>query len=216
MPQVARANLCLLQEAKVVTVKGKAKTGLRPHINFCSVRYTSALLASSPALIGKKLRMYYDPRDIRTVKVFFEDGTELGVLTAARPWGIPPHSLKVRQEILRLIEERKLEIREGDTPVEAWVRLRMGQKNRKHVAGQLAKQQRLEDNDAKAAAVAATEAHDEPEPAEEPFIALRPGSPVKPGDAGLIGGHPPPEERSSLATAKVVPINLTRRKTFTF
>ena len=59
--------------------------------------------------------MYYDPRDIRTVKVFFEDGTELGVLTAARPWGIPPHSLKVRQEILRLIEERKLEIREGDS-----------------------------------------------------------------------------------------------------
>ena len=215
MPQVARANLCLLQQAKVVTVKGTAKTGLRPHINFCSVRYTSAILASSPALIGKKLRMYYDPRDIRTVKVFFEDGTELGVLTAARPWGIPPHSLKVRQEILRLIEERKLELREGETPVEAWVRHRMGQKNRKHVAGQLAMQQRLEDNDAKAAAVAATGARDEPEPAEEPFIALRPGSPVKPGDAGPIA-QLPPEERSTLPPAKVVPINLTRRKTFTF
>jgi putative transposase len=208
MPQVARANLCLLQEAKIVTVKGTTLTGLRPHINFCNVRYTSPILASSPALIGKKLRMYFDPRDIRTVKVFFEDGGELGILTAARPWGIPPHSLKVRQEIFRLIAERKLELREGDNPIEAWVRLRMGQRDRKHVAGQLATQQRLED------------AHAAPAPdtsaADEPFIAVRRGPPVLPVGPIAKESEQATEHSDTRSDAKVVPLNLTLRKTFTF
>ncbi len=206
MPNVARTNLCLLQEAKLVTVKGTPLKGLRPHINFCNVRYTNPILASSPALIGKKLRMYFDPRDIRTVKVFFEDGTELGILTAARPWGIPPHSLKVRQEIFRLLAERKLEIREGDNPVEAWVRLRMGQRDRKLVAGQLAKQQRLEDANGKLTPADADQT--------EPFISLRPTPLVE---------HPPTDDTRKAAKTgevlpkeKAVPLNLTLRKTFTF
>jgi hypothetical protein len=49
---------------------------VHPHINFSKVRYTSPILAGSPALIRKKLRIYYDPRDIRVVKAFFRDGTE--------------------------------------------------------------------------------------------------------------------------------------------
>lgn len=208
MPHVARANLCLLQEAKVVPVKGTVLTGLRPHINFCNVRYTNPILASSPALIGKKLRMYFDPRDIRTVKVFFEDGGELGILTAARPWGITPHSLKVRQEIFRLIAERKLEIREGDNPIEAWVRLRMGQRDLKQAAGKLAQQQRLED------------AHTVPAPdtshADEPFIAVRRVAPVDtegPRTQESGGGA---EQSAPSTGAKVLPLNLTLRKTFTF
>lgn len=112
----ARPNLCLLHEAKIVTIKGQPGTGLRPYINFISVRYTSPLLASSPALIGKKLRIYYDPRDIRVVKAFFDDGTELGILSAARPWCFTPHSLKVRREIFKLLAERKLTSAKETTP----------------------------------------------------------------------------------------------------
>lgn len=208
MPQVARADLCILQEAKIVTVKGTAEKGLRPHINFCNVRYTNPILASSPALIGKKLRMYFDPRDIRTVKVYFEDGGELGVLTAARPWGIPPHSLKVRQEIFRLVAERKLEVREGDNPVEAWVRLRMGQRDRKHVAGQLAKQQRLDD--------ANTPSQTQTETQGEPYIALRTVAPAEPRRSVATEPEPSDERGDAPALAKVVPLNLVVRKTFTF
>jgi hypothetical protein len=76
LPRVVRQNLCLLQEARIVPIKGNINSGVRPHVGFLEVRYTSDILSSSPALIGKKLRIYFDVRDIRSVKAFFEDGAE--------------------------------------------------------------------------------------------------------------------------------------------
>ncbi len=103
LPRFMRSNLCLLQEARVVPIKGSVKSGVRPHINFSNVRYTNDILASYAGLIGKKLRIYYDVHDMRVIKAFFEDGSELGILTAARPWcfsrtrcvsgrELPPHT----------------------------------------------------------------------------------------------------------------------------
>jgi putative transposase len=139
LPRVVRQNLCLLQEARIVTIKGSIATGLRPHINFLEVRYTNDILSSSPGLIGKKLRIYFDVRDIRSVKAFFEDGAELGVLSAARPWCYSPHSVRVRQEIFRLKRKGKLNYREGDDPVEAWEKYKRSQaKTNKRAATDLA------------------------------------------------------------------------------
>lgn len=140
LPRTIRQNLCLLQEARIVTIKGSIATGLRPHINFLEVRYTNDILSSSPGLIGKKLRIYFDVRDIRSVKAFFENGAELGVLSAARPWCYTPHSVRVRQEIFRLKRKGKLNYREGDDPVEAWEKYKRAQaKTNKRAATDLAK-----------------------------------------------------------------------------
>lgn len=204
LPVAARTNLCLLHEAKIVTIKGQPGAGLRPYINFISVRYTSPLLASSPALIGKKLRIYYDPRDIRVVKAFFDDGTELGILSAARPWCFTPHSLKVRREIFKLLAERKLDVREGDNPVEAWVRMRSEQRHNKVSAGLMAKQQRLEQTSA---------ANDDDE-VDQPYIASPPAA----------AAHVPPDRESALNVPSstdsdevtILPKTLTIRKTLTF
>lgn len=124
LPTIVRQNLCLLQEARVVPIHGNPKASVRPHINFLHVRYTSNVLSSNTGLIGKKVRIYFDVRDIRTVKAFFEDGTELGMLTAAAPWCYTPHSLRVRTEIFRLKRLGKLKYRDGDDPVEAWEKLK--------------------------------------------------------------------------------------------
>lgn len=204
LPIAARPNLCLLHEAKIVIIKGKPGTGLRPYINFISVRYTSPLLASSPALIGKKLRIYYDPRDIRVVKAFFDDGTELGILSAARPWCFTPHSLRVRREVCRLIAERKLAIREGDNPIEAWARMRSEQRHNKGSAGLMAKQQRLEQTSA---------ANDDGE-VDQPYIAPAPAAPAH----APHGGDPVSDVPSSTDNDEVtiVPKTLTIRKTLTF
>lgn len=140
LPRVMRTNLCLLQEAKIVPIKGSLAHGTRPHINFLEVKYTSDVLSSSPGLIGKKLRIYFDVRDIRVVKAFFEDGSELGLLRAARPWCYTPHSVRVRREIMRLKRLGKLKYREGDDPVEAWEKLKRGEgKTSKRAATALAK-----------------------------------------------------------------------------
>ncbi|WP_284077779.1 hypothetical protein [Herbaspirillum aquaticum] len=140
LPAVVRQNLCLLQEARVVTIHGSLQQRVRPHVNFLNVKYTSKILSSNPALIGKKLRIYYDVRDIRTVKAFFEDGAELGMLTAAHPWCYTPHSVRVRREISRLVRLGKLKYREGDDPIEAWEKMKRGNaKKDKRAATALAK-----------------------------------------------------------------------------
>lgn len=59
--------------------------------------------------------------------LFFEDGSELGVLTAANPWCYTPHSLRVRQEIFRLKVLGKLRYKDGDDPIEAWVKYKRRQ-----------------------------------------------------------------------------------------
>lgn len=86
LPRVVRQNLCLLQEARVVTIKGNIETGVRPHINFLEVRYSNDILSSSPGLIGKKLRIYFDVRDIRSVKAFFEASPRSGPSSTTGSW----------------------------------------------------------------------------------------------------------------------------------
>ncbi|XLZ71455.1 hypothetical protein ABT364_05665 [Massilia sp. SR12] len=140
IPASVRCNLCLLQEGRAVAVKGSVKNGIRPHINFLHVRYTSSILSSNAALIGRKLRIYYDVRDIRTVKAYFEDGAELGTLTAARPWSTTPHSVRLRQEIFHLIAERKLRMTADESPIDVWMRMKLAEARRsKKAASAVAK-----------------------------------------------------------------------------
>ena len=140
LPIVVRQNLCLLQEARLVTIHGSATKGVRPHINFLNVRYTSNTLSNGVNLIGNKVRIYFDVRDIRTVKAFFEDGAELGILTAAAPWCYTPHSLRVRSEISRLKRLGKLNYKDGDDPIEAWEKFKRSvAKKDKRAATDLAK-----------------------------------------------------------------------------
>lgn len=140
IPKDQRGNLCLIQEARIVTIRGSLKDGFRPHINFEHVRYTSDVLANNPSLLGRKLKIYFKPRDIRTVHAFFDEGPELGILTAAKPWCYTPHSLRVRQDIYRLKALGKLKYREGDDPVEAWVKYKRAEaRHRKSAVNDLAK-----------------------------------------------------------------------------
>lgn len=143
IPREVRGKLNLLHEARIVTVRGSLAEGTRPHVNFEHVRYSSDVLSGNPGLIGQKLRIYFDPRDIRVIHAFFEDGSELGVLTAAKPWCYTPHSLRVRQEIFRLKALGKLCYKEGDDPIEAWVKYKRRQSvDNKRARNDLAKQQK--------------------------------------------------------------------------
>jgi len=142
LPLPIRSNLCLMQEARVVPIKGSTVNGIRPHINFAYIKYTNPVLSSNAALIGRKVRIYYDVRDIRAIKAFFEDGTELGVLTAARPWNITPHSLRLRQEIHRLLATGKLSLQAEECPVSGWARYKWRHaKGNRQAANALAKAQ---------------------------------------------------------------------------
>lgn len=134
LPDARRSTLCLLQEARIVTVRGNVARGVRPHVNFEYVRYDSQLLSGMTGLIGQQLRIYFNVKDIRHLHAFFMNGTELGVLTAVRPWCFTPHSLRIRQEIFSLMRQRKLAWREGDDPVGVWFTWKRDQA-RRHTRG---------------------------------------------------------------------------------
>ncbi|MDT4872748.1 hypothetical protein FQZ97_1079500 [compost metagenome] len=79
------------------------------------------MLSGNYGLVGKRINIYFLPRNITTLDAFLaEDGTELGVLYAARPWDKLPHSLRQRKEILRLTRLGKL--KNKDDPLEAYIK----------------------------------------------------------------------------------------------
>lgn len=102
LPEGKRNTMCLMQTPKLVKVRGYLQQGQRPHVNFFGIRYTNALLASSGAFIGKMLKVYYNSQDLRCIRAFTSDGSELGELKAQGAWGEVQHDLKLRQEILKL------------------------------------------------------------------------------------------------------------------
>ena len=80
LPEAKRRTLCLMHTPHTSTVRGYLDQGQRPHVNFHGVRYTNTLLASTALLLGKKLLLYYNSQDLRTVRAFAADGAEIGVL----------------------------------------------------------------------------------------------------------------------------------------
>ncbi|AKJ29432.1 hypothetical protein [Caldimonas brevitalea] len=118
--QTKRQQLIFLQEARYVTVRGKAAGAPRPHVNFQGVRYTSDMLANKPALVGQRIRVYFNTQDIRFLHAYCEDDSALGVLVASRSWRSTPHTLRQRQEILRLVRLGKLRFEEGEDALKAY------------------------------------------------------------------------------------------------
>jgi putative transposase len=122
-----RRTLFLMQSARHCSVRAYLPQGVRPHINLYGVRYTNDVLASSTQLIGKKLLLYLNADDLRSVRAFLPDDTELGVLNAQGAWGVMPHNLKLRQEILKLRGRRRPLAGIDSNPIEAYVQAKLAQ-----------------------------------------------------------------------------------------
>ena len=116
-----RRQLYILQPSRICRVAGSLKAGKRPYINLLGVRYSSRLLQQATDLIGKSLRIFLDPQDLRVAHACLDNGAEFGPLSASRPWHLTQHSMKLRQEIMRLRRQRKLHFTEGQDPVQAFL-----------------------------------------------------------------------------------------------
>ncbi|MFM0085005.1 integrase [Paraburkholderia sediminicola] len=140
-----RRTLCLMQSAQRCRVRAYLDQGVRPHINLYKARYTNSVLAASARLIGQDLLIYMNANDLRSVRAFLSDGTELGELEVQGVWRMIPHNLKLRQQILSDAGQRRG--RRGvpeENPIEAHVKRKLAEarKNRKS-ASQLAHAKRL-------------------------------------------------------------------------
>ncbi|WP_341318388.1 integrase [Paraburkholderia sp. IMGN_8] len=144
LPEVRRRTLCLMQSARRCRVRGYLALGVRPHINLFGVRYTNAVLACSAQLIGQLLRIYMNADDLRCVRAFLADGTELGVLGAQGAWRVMPHNLTLRREIMRARDSKRARNTAGGNPIEAYVHTKVAAAKTSHrAASDLAQALRL-------------------------------------------------------------------------
>jgi putative transposase len=102
------------------TVRGSLAKGRRPSIKFMRARYTNPVIAGNFKLVGADVQLHVRSRDLRTVDVFLQaNGAALGTARVMGPWRREPHSLDLRLQINRYIDEGRLVIEDGIDPVTA-------------------------------------------------------------------------------------------------
>ncbi|WP_157895323.1 hypothetical protein [Verrucomicrobium sp. GAS474] len=121
LPPDKRNNLALLTMSVMRTIRGGLATRRRPYIAFMGVRYSNQVLAQVPTLAGKKLKIYVNRSDLRTLKAFYEDGAEFGQLVANGGWALQAHDLATRQAINSLRHLKTLRHLETADPVAAYL-----------------------------------------------------------------------------------------------
>jgi transposase InsO family protein len=139
-----RRSLCLMRSARRCRVCAYLDQGVRPHINLYTARYTNSVLARSAHLIGQEVLVYLNASDLRSVRAFMPDGTELGELDVQGLWRMIPHNLKLRQEICRQARVRRRGGVVDTNPIEAYVKEKFEQaKKSRKAATELAHTMRL-------------------------------------------------------------------------
>ena len=131
MPLEERERFTLTVRSVTATVRGNISKGIRPSVQVFGVRYYGPRLISSAGLIGKRLLIEVNTRDLRQVRAFLENGDEFETLTAARAWAGTPHDLQTRLAILRHARKARLDLRHIPDAVGAYVEFKSREKRTK-------------------------------------------------------------------------------------
>jgi len=54
-----------------------------------------------PTAVGRHVQVRIDPRDMRSVHGYFEDGEEIGILVAIGVWSTHPHTRACERQLIR-------------------------------------------------------------------------------------------------------------------
>lgn len=93
---------------KLCTVRGGGPSGKQPYVEFFHARYTSEALQNRIDLVNKQIWVVnHLDYDARVAMASTKEGNSLGILRAAAPWHLTPHSLGVRRAIKQLSGRHK-------------------------------------------------------------------------------------------------------------
>jgi len=120
LPEEKRNEVAFFSLKVTRMVNGNEKSGRRPFVYYEGVRYTNEVLNRSPHLINKTLELLINTDDIRVIKAFLADGSELGSLTATGKWGITPHDLRTRKAINKLKNNKIIHFTQYDDPIQVY------------------------------------------------------------------------------------------------
>lgn len=112
-----RSEVLFMQTTIKRTVRGSVASGKKPYIHYEGAEYRSEKLANSAHLIGQEIVLHVNVDDLRTVKGYLLDGSELGYLTAVGKWSITPHSLQTRKAINSLVLRKLIHYTTWDDPI---------------------------------------------------------------------------------------------------
>lgn len=101
-------------------MKGHDKEGRRPFVYYEGVKYSNEVLLRSPQLINKSLELLINTDDLRVIKAFLADGSELGNLTAIGKWGVSPHNLRTRKAINKLKNNKMIHFNQYEDPISVY------------------------------------------------------------------------------------------------
>lgn len=125
------------------TIAGSLKDRRKPYIEYENVRYTNPILSRSYGMIGKKLDLVINTDDLRVIRAYLPDGSELGVLKASGKWALTPHTLQVRKEIYKLRRKKLLNFLSKEDPIEIYYKyLNESSKSNKNDRNKLASLQK--------------------------------------------------------------------------
>lgn len=91
-----------------VTVHRAKSERRHQYVHLEKVRYSGLGLQCSE-LIGKKIQLKFDRRDIRTVQAYSPSGEYLGELLAPKSWRRFPHGITTRKRINKLVRQHHLQ-----------------------------------------------------------------------------------------------------------
>jgi hypothetical protein len=104
----------LYQDIEYCVVRGGGVSHAAPHIVVDKARYTNDRLKKTPGLIGTKLLVKINPKDLRSVEAFLPDGESLGALTVLGYWRNTKHSRLTRKLINKAFRDRTFELTQQD------------------------------------------------------------------------------------------------------
>lgn len=104
----------LFKRTYQATIAGSVARGERPYIQFLRAVYKNHQLSSMGALIGTKVTLIVDVRDLRCIEAVFSSGQSIGILNAQGGWAMTPHSLQTRRAINRHLNRERVRGTIGD------------------------------------------------------------------------------------------------------
>lgn len=120
IPEEKRNEIQFLTLQTSMKVAGNIRTGKRPYLQYEGATYRNEVLSRSLELIGTYLTLIVNVEDLRVIRAFLPDGSELGLLQANGKWGLVPHSLQTRKEINRLRNRKLLHYCNEENPIEIY------------------------------------------------------------------------------------------------
>lgn len=111
----------ILSIHKRARVKGGLTEGRRPYINYLGATYSSDSLRATYNLCGKYIHFEANPKDLRTLRAYTENGAEIGALKAAPPWHLRPHTIDMRKTITSLYRRRIIHYTKYSDPIAVYL-----------------------------------------------------------------------------------------------